>query len=171
MQTTQSSKAGERTQRFSARHLNGDGSYKLVGIFNPSIVEHEARYTQHICPHCLKANGENESGVIVECPECKTEYRVPAKPGKYAPGPWRVDAETPNHAPIITAEDGKGRDIAEIRGESKEERAATARLIATAPNMARFIWKLSGMTDIRRCLNSGLIREMQDLLTEAGLTK
>lgn len=55
--------------------------------------------------------------------------------GEVARPPWRVDAETPNHAPIITAADGMGRDIAEIRGDTKAERAATARLIAAAPEL------------------------------------
>lgn len=61
--------------------------------------------------------------------------RLQGERTQFAAGPWRVDAETPNHAPIITAEDGKGRDLAEIRGESKDERAATARLIAAAPEL------------------------------------
>lgn len=58
---------------------------------------------------------------------------------RYAPSPWRVDAETSNHAPIITAADGKGRDIAEIRGDTKEERAATASLIAAAPDLLEML--------------------------------
>lgn len=157
MQQTQSPKAGERTQ-------------VQVGILNPSIWAHEQRYTQHICPRCLKANGENETGVIVQCPECETEYRVP-RGVKFALGPWRIDAETVNHPPIIAARDGKGRDIAVIHGDSKEERAATARLVAASPKMAMFIRELYDATDIQRTLNASIIRQMQDLLTEAGLTK
>lgn len=61
--------------------------------------------------------------------------------------------------------------VAEIYGKSPAETDARARLAAAAPNMAKFIRELCDMTDIRRSLNAGIMRQMQDLLTEAGLTK
>jgi hypothetical protein len=72
----------------------------------------------------------------------------PAKP-QHSPLPWRIDSETPNHAPIITAQDGHGRDIAEIRGDSREQRALNAKLIVRAVNHADKLAELcSRLTDL-----------------------
>ena len=51
---------------------------------------------------------------------------------RHTPGPWEAKRETDYVAAQVWAD---GRQLAEVYGESREARAANARLIAAAPEL------------------------------------
>lgn len=95
----------------------------------------------------------------------------------FTAGPWRAQESARGWQVNANGhEPGNSTLVAVIHetavfASEPDHAKADARLIATAPRMAQFISNLYNAEGITRALNAGLIREMQDLLTEAGLTK